>query len=295
MKAVCKLCPHRCALEEGQLGMCQARYAKAGKVVSQNYGRITALNLDPIEKKPLAMFFPGSMILSVGSYGCNLRCPFCQNSEISQAGFDDIRTEECLPKDLVQSALNLRSRGNIGVAFTYNEPLVGYEYVLDASRMLKDAGLKTVIVTNGMINRDPMEKLLPYVDAMNIDLKGFTQKFYDKCCGDLEAVKSTIALCQESCHVEVTFLVVPGMNDSLEEMDDLSNWLGSLNPDIVLHITRFFPSYRMQDAEPTDVELMKQMKTIAQTHLKHVFLGNVWQEIVEEYPTAHYNQSGGMR
>ncbi|MDY4889302.1 MAG: AmmeMemoRadiSam system radical SAM enzyme [Sphaerochaetaceae bacterium] len=275
MRAVCEICPHHCSLEEGQTGSCHARRGDNGRVVSANYGKITSMALDPIEKKPLAMFHPGSRILSVGSFGCNLRCPFCQNSEISQAG-ESIENKFLSPQDLVAAALNLKQRNNIGVAFTYNEPLVGFEYVLDCSRLLHQAGLLSVIVTNGMICKEPMKELLPFVDAMNIDLKGFSQGFYDWCGGCLDTVKDTISMCCHSCHVEVTCLIIPGMNDSPEEMLALSKWLSSLDKGIVLHITRFFPSFHMLNHSPTDISLMHRLKEAAEKYLDNVFLGNVW-------------------
>lgn len=276
MEALCGLCPHKCRLQEGQTGFCRARKAQGGEVVPANYGLLTALQLDPIEKKPLAMFHPGSTILSAGSFGCNLRCPFCQNHEISQAGRGDVPERFVSPEDLVRLALDLRPRGNIGVAFTYNEPLVGYEYVMDTSLLLRENGLKSVAVTNGMINPAPMEALAPRLDAMNIDLKSFSQDFYSKCQGSLETVKSSIKTAvRANVHVEVTFLVVPGMNDSPQEMEALSAWLAGVDPDIVLHITRFFPAYRMAQVPPTGIELMRRLRAIARGRLSHVFLGNV--------------------
>lgn len=274
-KAICPICPHRCALNEGQHGLCRARVAKDGIVIAENYGKITAINLDPIEKKPLAFFHPGSYVLSVGSYGCNLRCPFCQNHEISQASLSRVPVDQSSPQELTDLAINLKPRGNIGLAFTYNEPLVGYEFVKDTCALAKQAELSTVVVTNGMINPEPLMALLPFIDAMNIDLKGFTQSFYERCGGYLQTVKDTIKASASRCHVEVTCLVVPGMNDSLEEIDNLSSWLASVNPDIILHLSRFFPRFKMTNAPPTDINLLRQMKEIASSHLKHVLLGNV--------------------
>ncbi|HPE16620.1 MAG TPA: radical SAM protein, partial [Oscillospiraceae bacterium] len=212
MKAVCPICPHHCALEEGQTGLCRARTNTGGVVTANNYARLTSLALDPIEKKPLRRFYPGSSILSAGSYGCNLRCPFCQNCEISMADAG-IQTVTVQPEELVRRALALVPRGNIGLAFTYNEPLVGYEYVRDCARLAHEAELKTVLVTNGTVCREPLLALLPDIDAMNIDLKGFTQRFYDLVGGDLETVREAIALSASRCHVEVTTLIIPGEND----------------------------------------------------------------------------------
>jgi pyruvate formate lyase activating enzyme len=209
VKATCAICPHRCAIEEGQTGFCRARTNAGGKIVCANYGKLTSLALDPIEKKPLARFHPGSFILSAGSYGCNMRCPFCQNCSISMAG-GEAETFEVSPRELATAALRERARGNIGIAFTYNEPLVGYEFVYDCSVLAREAGLFNVLVTNGTVCEEPLVKFLPYIDAMNIDLKAFTQEKYRALGGWLDTVRRTIALAAKSCHVEVTTLVVPG-------------------------------------------------------------------------------------
>ena len=173
MKTTCAICFHHCALDDGQLGLCHARRNRDGEIICENYGMLTAIALDPIEKKPLARFYPGSMILSVGSYGCNLRCPFCQNSDISMDNGEHVRTERVSPEALVEKALELTGEGNIGIAFTYNEPLVGYEYVRDCAALAHKKNLKNVVVTNGTICEQPLRELLPNIDAMNIDLKGF--------------------------------------------------------------------------------------------------------------------------
>lgn len=188
-KVICTLCPRECRLSEGQVGWCRGRTCREGEVVSLNYGRLTSVALDPIEKKPLARFHPGGYILSVGSFGCNLRCPFCQNHEISQAGAE-FATQDVMPADLVALAKELAARpaGNLGVAFTYNEPLIGYEFVRDTAKLLHEAGLKVVLVTNGMINAGPFQALLPLVDAFNIDLKGWRQQVYDVCGGRMAGV-----------------------------------------------------------------------------------------------------------
>lgn len=270
---ICGLCPHRCDLGEGQTGFCRARSDVGGEIRCLNYGRLTALALDPVEKKPLARFHPGSRILSAGSYGCNLRCPFCQNSAISMAD-SSAETVYVSPRQLVQKAEELVPQGNIGLAFTYNEPLVGYEYVRDCAVLAQEHGLKTVLVTNGMICRQPLLALLPRIDAMNIDLKGFTRKFYDMVCGDLETVKQTIALAAERCHVEVTSLIIPGENDGEDEMDALSSWLASVDPGIPLHISRFFPRYHMNDSAPTPAETICRLRGVAAKNLRYVYTGN---------------------
>lgn len=273
MNTACELCFHHCALAEGQTGLCRARANRDGRIVPLNYGRLTSLALDPIEKKPLRRFHPGSLILSAGSFGCNLRCPFCQNAEISMAG-TEFPTHDYAPEALTQLALQLRPRGNIGVAYTYNEPLVGYEYVRDCAALVHGAGMVNVLVTNGTIEAAPWSELLPLIDAVNIDLKGFTEGWYRSLGGDLETVKRSIALAAESCHVEVTTLVVPGGNDGEDEMRALSSWLVSVSPDIPLHVSRFFPRHRMTDRPPTPVDRVCRLAEIAHERLRYVYTGN---------------------
>lgn len=273
MKVTCELCPHHCTLEQGQTGLCRARKNVKGTIISESYGKITSVALDPIEKKPLNRFYPGSMILSVGSYGCNLRCPFCQNSDIAMAD-SSIQTQYIAPETLVEKALALVPSGNIGIAYTYNEPLVGYEYVLDCAKLARENTLKNVVVTNGMICEEPLLALLPYIDAMNIDLKAFTESFYKKIGGDLATVKNTIRLAAKTCHVEVTTLVVPGENDTVEEMDALSSWLASIDATIPLHISRFFPQWQMNDRSATPVKTVYKLAEVARKHLEYVYEGN---------------------
>lgn len=275
MKKVCEICPHHCAIDEGKLGFCRARTNSAGKIACENYGKLTSIALDPIEKKPLKRFFPGSFILSVGSYGCNLRCPFCQNCEISMADGSKFSTENVMPETLVSMAESLTSRGNIGIAYTYNEPLISYEYVMDCARLAKEKGLKNVVVTNGYICEEPLRGLLPFIDAMNIDLKAFSDEFYKKIKGDLETVKQTISLAARQCHVEVTTLIIPDENDGEEEMGRLSSWLASIDPDIPLHVTRFFPRWLMMDRKATPVEKIYRLAGIARENLNYVYEGNI--------------------
>ena len=244
-----------------------------GEIRCNNYGRLSALALDPIEKKPLKRFHPGSMILSAGSYGCNLRCPFCQNSDISMVGAN-CPTTYVSPADLVARAVELTAQNNIGVAYTYNEPLVGYEYVLDCARLVREAGLCNVLVTNGYVCPEPLDALLPLIDAMNIDLKGFTQAFYDLVQGDLETVKTTITHAIKVCHVEITTLIIPNLNDSVADMEAEAAWLASLDPELPLHISRFFPRYQMTDRHPTSVDTIHRLYDVAARHLHYVYTGN---------------------
>lgn len=271
---ICELCFHRCDLSEGQTGFCRARACRDGTIAPLNYGKLTSLALDPIEKKPLRRFHPGSMVLSVGSFGCNLRCPFCQNHEISMSGDRELKTAEVSPETLVSKALELRPYGNIGVAYTYNEPLIGYEYVQDCAALVHEWGMINVLVTNGTIEEAPWRELLPLIDAANIDLKGFAPKWYQRLDGNLETVKRSIALAAERCHVEVTTLLVPGENDSEEEIRGLAQWLASVDQDIPLHLSQFFPRYRMMDRPPTPVEWVYRLADVAREYLSFVYTGN---------------------
>ncbi len=274
MKKTCALCFHHCSLDEGQTGVCRARANRGGEILPINYGKAVSLALDPIEKKPLRRFHPGSMILSVGSFGCNLRCPFCQNHEISMAGEGELRCEDVSPTALAALAGEMKTRGNIGAAYTYNEPLVGYEYVRDCAEEIRARGMVNVLVTNGTIEEAPWRALLPLIDAVNIDLKGFTTAWYSRLGGDLETVKRNIAIAAESCHVEVTTLLVPGENDGEDEIRALSRWLAGVSPDIPLHLSRFFPRYRMTDRPPTDVETVYRLAGTAREVLVYVYTGN---------------------
>ena len=278
----CSVCFRHCRLADGQIGFCGGRRAAEGRVEAFNYGRVTSLALDPIEKKPLARFFPGSRILSIGSFGCNLRCPFCQNYEISwsQQAMESARTAETIfPEALADLAESARSRGNVGIAFTYNEPLIGYEFVRDTARLAHEKGLKNVMVTNGTAELSVLEELKPYIDAMNIDLKGFTDRYYSKVLGgDRQMVLDFIEAAAAFCHVELTILIVPGENDSEEEMCELSRWVSRLkNPDgesIPLHVSRFFPRFHMQDRGPTDVQKVYRLAEVARENLEYVYTGN---------------------
>lgn len=277
----CNVCHNHCNLEEGQIGLCKARICREGEIVARNYGHITSIALDPIEKKPLKLFFPGANIISVGSYGCNLRCPFCQNHEISyDFGMDYERGyREIAPDELADIALKYKDQGNIGVAFTYNEPLIGYEYVVDTAREVHKRGMKTVLVSNGNVTLDIAEQVIPHIDAMNIDLKGFADSYYsDVLRGDRKMVMDFIELSVKSCHVEVTTLVVPDYNDNEEEIKNLSKWIASLDDGrgkekIALHLSRYFPRFLM-DVPATDVALIFRLKELAEKEIHYVFAGN---------------------
>ena len=282
----CDVCFRRCEIPEGKTGFCGARKCENGVVTAGGYGKISSIALDPIEKKPLARFHPGSMILSVGGFGCNLRCPFCQNHTISWSAeaFEYAgKAGTISPEELAELALKYHSRGNIGLAFTYNEPLVGWEFVRDAAGLSHKAGLLNVLVTNGTAELHVLEALAPYIDAMNIDLKGFTERYYSRILGgNLETVKAFITRAVTVCHVELTTLIVPGENDSEEEMRRLSRWISGLEDgkgriigaEIPLHVSRFFPRFRMTDRQATDIGLVYRLAEIAGERLKYVYTGN---------------------
>ncbi len=271
----CELCFHRCGLTEGQLGICRARICQNGKIIPIAWGKLTSLALDPIEKKPLRRFHPGSLILSAGSFGCNLRCPFCQNYSISMTDGSDVRLEDATPAGLAELAARLVPRGNIGLAYTYNEPTVNYEFVLECAKVIHERGLRNVLVTNGSLLRELLMKLLPFIDAMNVDLKGFTENYYRWVGGDLETVKNfIITAAKYGCHVEITTLIVPGKNDNENEIASLASWLASLDAEIPLHVTRFFPCYKMSDIPPTPVENIYALANVARRFLRHVYEGN---------------------
>ena len=284
--AECNVCFRHCEIKEGNLGFCGARTCREGQVEAANYGKVTSLALDPIEKKPLRRFYPGSLILSVGSYGCNLRCPFCQNHEISWSDramrFQD-QADMISPEELAATALYYRDSGNIGVAFTYNEPLVGYEYVRDAARLVREQGMKNVLVTNGTADVSVLQEILPYMDGMNIDLKGFSDEYYkDLLGGDLNMVLSFIKEAVKYCHVELTTLIIPGENDSEEEMRQLTRWISRLKNregkrigyNVPLHVSRFFPRFHMTDREATDSKKIYRLAEVAREHIKYVYTGN---------------------
>ncbi len=271
-KVRCSLCPHRCLVSEGKRGICRVRVNRNGILYALNYGKIGALALDPVEKKPLYHFYPGRTILSAGTFGCNFSCGFCQNYELV-AG--NVPTSELEPEKLVDLAEEVKDRGNVGLAYTYAEPFVWYEYVLDTCKLAKARGLKNVLVTNGFVEEAPLEELLPYVDAMNIDLKSFREEFYRRICkGRLGPVMRTIEITSKATHVEVTTLLIPGMNDSAEEIDELAGWLAGVDKNTVLHLSRYHPA-REFTLPPTPVATMYRARDVAKKHLNYVYLGNL--------------------
>ncbi len=274
----CKTCPHACRLRPGEVGRCRARGRLEGAIEALSYGRLTAVALDPVEKKPLARWNPGKLLLSAGSYGCNLHCPFCQNHSIAQAGGDEVDWTFVAPGSLVGFAVRERERDPrvIGIAHTYNEPLVAWEYVCDVGLLARRVGLANVLVSNGCVNEGVIARVAPMVDAANIDLKGFTEEYYRWCGGDLAAVRRCIEVlaAQPGCHLEVTTLIVPGKNDEPDEMRQLAAWLAGVDPGIVLHVTRYFPRYRMARGNPTPIETLQELAEVARESLPDVLLGN---------------------
>jgi len=272
-KVKCVLCPHDCTIAEGYKGKCGVRRNEQGTLNTLNYGEVSSVALDPIEKKPLYHYKPGSKILSVGSFGCNLSCDFCQNHTISKNQPD---TQFVSEEELVLKANMLKQKGNIGVAFTYNEPSIWYEYVIETAERLRQDNLEVVIVTNGFINAPPLIKLSPYINAMNIDLKAFNDSFYGGICkGELSPVKRTIELMAEHCHVEITTLVIEGYNDDLSQIGELSAWISDIDAKIPLHLSAYHPAYKF-DAPATSTTTLLKCREEAIKKLKYVYLGNVY-------------------
>jgi len=269
----CQLCPHHCRLKEGQTGLCRVRKNNDGVLVTTNYGEISSIALDPVEKKPLFHYHPGESILSVGTFGCNFECLFCQNYSIAHGTPASHYTK---PESLVKIAEEARKNGSIGVAFTYNEPSVWYEYIADVAPMLKEKGLKTVLVSNGYLEKAPLQKLLPFIDAANIDVKAFNEDFYRQICrGSLQPVLRTVENLVGKAHVEVTTLLIPGKNDSSNEIKELCKWLAEIDKNIPLHLNRYHPSYKMNDILPTPAEVLYKAREIAHKYLNFVYIGNL--------------------
>ncbi len=272
----CKLCPWNCLLEDGKRGICGGRENRRGVLYAINYGKITALAIDPIEKKPLFHFYPGSPILSISTFGCNFQCPWCQNWHISRASLEESVYDEVEPQRVVEYA---KRYGVPFIAYTYNEPLVWYEYVYDVSKLARREGMKNVLVTNGFVEEEPLEELLPYVNAANVDVKAFREEVYRKYIkGKLAPVLQNVETMHEKgVHVETTYLVIPGINDDLSEIRKFCRWvLDALGPDVPVHFSRFFPHYKMSHLPPTPLELLIKAREIAMEEgLRYVYVGNV--------------------
>ncbi len=276
-KVLCTLCPKACTIDNNSTGFCGVRKNVNGMLYSLSYSNLVSLALDPIEKKPLFHFFPNNKILSVATVGCNLDCLNCQNFEIAHGDYSSINSQHITPKELVSYCVE----NDISfIAYTYNEPTVFYEYVLETSKLAKDKGIKTVSITNGYINEKPLLELSKYLDAANIDVKGFSDQTYEQLTtGKLNPVLNTIKLLKENAvWVELTWLVVPGFSDNSIEFKNFVNWLANLDKNIPLHISRFFPYYKLSHLQPTSIEKMKEFFTIAKSKLNFVYLGNVLEE-----------------
>lgn len=274
-KVKCDLCPHACIINDGTTGNCKVRTNKGGILYADNYGKISGYHLDPLEKKPLYHYFPGKYVLSVGSYGCNMHCKFCQNYEISQCGAKSEHSLELSPDSLVNEAL--RRQNNIGIAYTYNEPLVFYEFMRDSALLAIQLGLKNVMVSNGYFNQAPLEKMLAFIDAFSIDLKAFTEDFYRKYTSSgLEEVKqSLIKIRQAGKHLEITNLVIPGLNDEADVFREMIKWISDeLGKETVLHISRYFPRYKLS-VPPTEAHKLEEFYHLASDYLNYVYIGNV--------------------
>jgi len=272
----CSLCPHNCIVSEGQHGICKVRINREGTLFTEVKGKYSAISLDPIEKKPLYHFFPAKSVLSLGTKGCNLKCKFCQNHEIAQSALEDFPYMKVL---LDQEILQMASeRSNcIGIAYTYNEPTVFFESIISLAPKVKLKGMQNIMVTNGFINPDPLRELLEYIDAFNVDLKAFSETFYKQYTHSrLEPVLGTLKSIRKSGkHLEVSHLLIPGLNSKVTEFEELLRWLaGELGPDTVLHLSRFFPAYKL-NSDPTPLELLYRFYDIAKEHLSYVYLGNV--------------------
>ncbi len=266
----CTLCPHNCLIKQEATGICGVRKNIDGKLYSLNYLKVSGFALDPIEKKPLYHFYPGTNILSFGSFGCNFSCSFCQNYHIAK---EVPKTRQVTISEMMETLKTLGD--NIGIAYTYNEPTVFYEFMYDMAREVHNNGYKNVVVSNGYINRDALEMLIPYIDSFNIDLKSFSNEFYKNiCAGRLSPVMETIKNIGGRAHLEITLLLIDGLNTDEEELDEMFRWLASIDKDIVLHLSRYHPSYKM-NRPATKISSLLNAQMHAKEHLNYVYVGNV--------------------
>ena len=270
---LCQLCPQECRITSGKAGFCKVRQHRDGQLLATNYGQVASIALDPIEKKPLYHYFPGHTILSVGTIGCNLACRFCQNWHISR---EAAPTEALTPEELRDLSIRAhREHGSIGLAYTYSEPGVWFEFLTAVMPLIREAGLKNVLVTNGFLQPEPWQELLQWTDAANIDLKGFSTDFYCKICsGKLDPVLENIRAAVQRIHVELTTLIIPGENDQPSQIREMAQWIAALDPKIPLHLSRYYPNYQMT-AAPTPLETMEEAYRIAKEYLQYVYLGNM--------------------
>ncbi len=283
-KVICKLCPHECELSDGQTGLCNARQNENGELVSLSYGKIVAIHIDPIEKKPLYHFKPGSQTFSIGTAGCNLHCKNCQNSGISQKSPNELEFTEASPEQIVNSAIE---NGCNSISYTYTEPTIFYEFMLETAKLAHEKGLKNIIVSNGYINEEPLLELIPYIDAANIDLKCFNDSIYRKITtAHLQPVLNTLKTLKDNgIWLEITNLVIPGYTDDLKIIKEMCEWLVDNGfEDVPLHFSRFHPSYKMHDVPSTSIETLDKAYEIAKSKgINYVYLGNLRTEKTNTY------------
>jgi len=272
----CQLCPKKCVIADGKRGDCKVRENQDGVLYSLVYGKSCAVNVDPIEKKPLFHFLPGSESYSIGTVGCNLHCLFCQNWTTAQQKPESVINYDLSPKDVVRKATAEKCAT---IAYTYNEPIIFYEYVVDTAKIAKKKGIRSILVTNGYINKEPALELTKYVDAANIDLKGFTEDYYKKVCfAELKPVLETIKIFKDSgMWVELTNLIVPTLNDDFNKIREMCRWIkDNLGNDVPLHFSRFYPMYKLENLPSTPVETLLKAKEIAvDLGLRYVYIGNI--------------------
>lgn len=270
----CRLCPHNCIIKNGLTGICGARKNIDGKLFTLNYAKPVSIAIDPIEKKPLFHFLPGSSVLSFGTYGCNLSCANCQNYDITMVR-DRQPKREIPPEKIVEMALANKCQG---IAYTYNEPTIYYEYILDCAKLAREKGLKNIIVSNGYINPEPLEELCKYIDAANIDLKSIKNEFYKtNCKATIEPVKEAIKILKKNnVWLEITTLIIPTLNDSMEEIEELAGWISEeLGRDVPLHLSRFFPLHQLESLPPTPEKTLESARKAAVKYLHYVYIGNL--------------------
>jgi pyruvate formate lyase activating enzyme len=280
-KLECQLCPHFCKLSEGKTGICGARKNTGKEIELTTYGMISGHSLDPVEKKPLYHFYPGSEILSIGSYGCNMKCDFCQNFNISQ-NVPQSQILKSTPEKIINEAVS--TAGNIGLAFTYNEPSISFEFMIDTAILAREKGLSTVMVSNGYVNSDPLSEIIRQIDAFNIDLKAFNNDFYRRLTGaEIEPVKNTLKqIAKSGRHLEITTLIIPGKNDDEHEMALQVEWIaGELGKEIPLHLSRYFPRFRRHEPSTSD-DILIRMAEIASSRLENVYLGNTGSDLYQD-------------
>lgn len=274
-KVRCLACSHKCLILKGKIGICGVRKNIDGKLFLLVYGKIASMNVDPIEKKPLYHFLPKTTTFSVGTVGCNFKCGFCQNFEISQASRQGIVFgKEVKPEEIVEKAVKNRCKS---ISYTYNEPAIFMEFVKDTAILAKKRGLKNILVTNGFFTKESFDYISDYIDAMNIDLKSFNDYFYKKYCfGRLKPVLETIKRAQKKgIHIELTTLVIPGLNDSDEEFEEIAKFIASVSDKIPWHISRFFPMYKMSNKSVTPIKILNRAYEIGKKYLKYVHIGNI--------------------